>query len=65
MVSHIVIDMQASLLNKSAKLALEKFLLFYIFIISDLLISNTYSNTYAYFNEMIYYLLPLMDFSII
>ena len=65
MVSHIVIDMQASLLNKSAKLALEKFLLFYIFIISDLLITNTYSNTYAYFNAMIYYLLPLMDFSII
>lgn len=65
MVSHNLIDMQASLLNKSAKLALEKFLLFYIFIISDLLISNTYSNTYAYFNEMIYYLLPLMDFSII
>ena len=65
MVSHNLIDMQASLLNKSAKLALEKFLLFYIFIISDLLISNTYCNTYVYFNEMIYYLLPLMDFSII
>lgn len=65
MVSHNLIDMQASLLNKSAKLALDKFLLFYIFIISDLLISNTYSNTYVYFNEMIYYLLPLMDFSII
>ena len=65
MVSHNLVDMQASLLNKSAKLALEKFLLFYIFIISDLLISNTYNNTYVYFNEMFYYLLPLMDFSII
>lgn len=65
MVSHNLVDMQASLLNKSAKLALDKFLLFYIFIISDLLISNTYNNTYVYFNEMFYYLLPLMDFSII
>lgn len=43
MVSHILIDMQASILNKSAKLALDKFLLFYIIIISDLLNSNTYS----------------------